>query len=91
MKLWGRGSANSTAHAPANASANSSEVQTLHELVETLRSQVGSQQKQMDSEQQQLEAKDSQIRELHVLLQQAQAALPAPKENHQSWWRFWGR
>ena len=39
----------------------------------------------------QLEMKDEQIRELHVLLQQAQAALPAPKENRQSWWRFWQR
>jgi hypothetical protein len=29
---------------------------------------------------------------LHVLLQQAQAALPAPKEDHPSWWqRLWHR
>jgi hypothetical protein len=35
----------------------------------------------------QLEAKDKQIEQLHVLLQQAQAALPAPKEDQQSWWR----
>ena len=33
-----------------------------------------------------LDAKNEQIRELHVLLQQAQAALPAPGR---SWWRFW--
>jgi len=38
----------------------------------------------------QVEAKDEQIKELHVLLQQSQAALPAPKENRR-WWRFWDR
>jgi hypothetical protein len=35
----------------------------------------------------QLQAKDKQIEQLHVLLQQAQAALPVPKEVHHSWWR----
>jgi len=81
--------ANATVDAPANASANDGEVQALRELLEALRSQVENQQKQAESEHQQLEAKDSQIRELHVLLQQAQAALPAPKENRHFWWRFW--
>ena len=38
-----------------------------------------------------LATKNEQIKELHVLLQQAQAALPAPRENRHSWWRFWGR
>jgi hypothetical protein len=38
----------------------------------------------------QLEAKDKQIEQLHVLLQQAQAALPAPRENR-PWWRLWQR
>ena len=36
-----------------------------------------------------LATKNEQIKELRVLLQQAQAALPAPRENHHSWWRFW--
>lgn len=36
-----------------------------------------------------LATKNEQIKELHVLLQQAQAALPAPKENRHGWWRFW--
>ena len=31
-------------------------------------------------------AKNEQIRELHVLLQQSQPVLPAPRH----WWRFWG-
>jgi hypothetical protein len=47
-------------------------------------------QAQLSAKDQQLAAKDEQIRELHILLQQAQATLPAPRENH-SWWRFWQR
>jgi hypothetical protein len=51
-------------------------IESLKDAVSTLRSQLGT--------------KDRQIGELHVLLQQAQAALPAPRENR-SWWRFWQR
>jgi excisionase family DNA binding protein len=38
----------------------------------------------------QIEAQNQQIHELHGLLQQAQAALPAPRDNR-AWWRFWQR
>lgn len=65
---------------PTPGSANG-EIGTLRQLVATLQGRMEAQ----DSE---LTAKNEQIRELHVLLQQAQAALPAPKENRQ-WWRFW--
>lgn len=54
---------------------------TDHELVAVFREELMVRNKQ-------LEAKDEQIRELHVLLQQAQAALPAPKVNRRRW-RFW--
>lgn len=37
-----------------------------------------------------LEAKNQQISELHVLLQQAQAALPAPGAAR-PWWKWWAR
>ena len=50
------------------------EVAALRELVTVLERQV--------------ETKDQQINQLHVLLQQSQAALPAPKENR-PWWRLW--
>jgi hypothetical protein len=41
--------------------------------------------------QEQLQSKDGQIEQLHVLLQQAQAALPAPRD-HRPWWqRLWRR
>jgi hypothetical protein len=57
--------------------------QGVDRLVEAL-------QAQMKAQQEQLKAKDEQIRELHVLLQQTQAALPAPR-NGRSWWRWWRR
>jgi hypothetical protein len=76
--------------AQADATANDSAV--LRELVEVLRREMDVRDGQLAVKDQQLETKDRQIGELHVLLQQAQAALPAPKENHHSsWWRFWGR
>jgi excisionase family DNA binding protein len=69
------------------------------ELVESLRDTIRRQdetidqlQEQLQSKDGQLESKDRQIEQLHVLLQQAQAALPAPKEDHLSWWqRLWHR
>jgi chromosome segregation ATPase len=74
------------------------EVQALRELVDTLRSQVEAKDreaetrdKQMEILSQQLEAKDRQIGELHILLQQAQAALPAPRDNRSWWRRTWRR
>jgi predicted RNase H-like nuclease (RuvC/YqgF family) len=74
------------------------EVQALRELVGSLRSQVEAKDRevetrdrQMEILSQQLEAKDRQIGELHVLLQQAQAALPAPRNNRSWWQRVWRR
>ncbi len=63
--------------------AGDGEVRALRELVATLQGRMEAQ----DSE---LAAKNEQIRELHVLMQQAQAALPAPKETR-PWWRLWKR
>jgi hypothetical protein len=74
-------------------------------LVARLEAQVSAQQEQLTIKDKQIEqiltakdrqidqlitAKDKQIEQLHVLLQQAQATLPAPKGGH-SWWRFWTR
>jgi hypothetical protein len=83
------------------ASPPQAEPRRLEELVATLQTQVAVQQKQiekqgeayqwqLEAKDKQLEAKDRQIEQLHVLLQQAQAALPVPRENR-SWWRFWER
>jgi hypothetical protein len=62
----------------------------LRELVSVLREELAVRDRQLEAKDQQLEAKDRQIGELHVLLQQAQAALPAPRD-HRSWWQRWWR
>jgi excisionase family DNA binding protein len=69
---------------PADAQHSTADAeQGVNRLIEALQAQVQAQQEQLKS-------KDEQIRELHVLLQQAQAALPAPRDNR-PWWRFWGK
>lgn len=62
--------------------AISREMQRLEQMVEIL-------QKELEHRDGQLEAKDKQIEQLHVLLQQAQAALPAPRDNRSWWQRLW--
>jgi excisionase family DNA binding protein len=67
-------------------------IATLNDQVEALRGQLESKDRQMEAKDSQLESKDRQIEQLHVLLQQAQAALPAPKDNQHSWWyKLWHR
>jgi excisionase family DNA binding protein len=46
---------------------------------------------QLEAKDKQLETKDKQIEQLHVLLQQAQAALPSPAATQRHWWQFWRR
>ena len=53
----------------------------MRELVDSLRSHVNGLEGQLST-------KDRQIEQLHVLLQQVQAALPAPSESKR-WWRLW--
>jgi hypothetical protein len=57
-------------------------------LVTSLNEQLLLLKAQVSAQQEQLSAKDTQIGQLHVLLQQAQAALPAPR-NGRPWWRWW--
>jgi hypothetical protein len=63
------------------------ELGALRGLVASLNEQLALLKSQVLAQQEQLVAKDTQIGQLHVLLQQAQAALPVPKEVHHSWWR----
>lgn len=65
---------------PSNVPDDSREVTTLWELVETLKLQV-----KLQGEE--LEARRREVQELHVLLQRAQAVLPAPRQDRLSWWR----
>ena len=66
-----------------SVAALSARVEGQQELIEALQSQIQSQKDQ-------LEARGREVQELHVLLQQAQAALPAPRDSR-PWWRFWQR
>ena len=59
------------------------EERVLRELVDALRYQVTGLEGQLGT-------KDRQIEQLHVLLQQAQATLPAPRSTR-PWWRIWRR
>jgi excisionase family DNA binding protein len=59
-------------------------------LIARMAAQIEAQQEQLDVKDSQLESKDRQIEQLHVLLQQAQAALPTPRAGR-PWWWFWRR
>jgi chromosome segregation ATPase len=79
------------ADSQANLNGDPGEVRTLREMVGLLKDELEARDRQMESWKQQLEAKDKQIEQLHVLLQQAQAALPAPRDNRSWWQRLWRR
>src|SRR5918992_547267 len=75
------------------------EMMAMKALVAHLEAQVFSQQEQLtikdrqmeaqvSAHQEQMAAKDRQIEQLHVLLQQAQASLPAPRDR-KPWWKWW--
>jgi helix-turn-helix protein len=67
------------------------ELAALRSLVASLNEQLALLKSQVVAQQDQLVAKDTQIGQLHVLLQQAQAALPAARD-HRSWWhKLWRR
>jgi hypothetical protein len=63
----------------------------LRVLVAALQSQVETQERQLEGYERELEARRREVQELHVLLQQAQAALPAPRDRHPWWQRLWRR
>jgi chromosome segregation ATPase len=65
----------------------SGEIAAMQALLARAEAQIASQETQLQAKDRQLESKDRQIEQLHVLLQQAQTALSAPREERQSWWR----
>jgi hypothetical protein len=71
--------------------ALSARVEGQQELNEVLQSQIQAQKDQLEAKDKQIEARAREVQELHVLLQRAQSALPVPKEDCPSWWRFWQR
>jgi hypothetical protein len=60
------------------------------EVIELLKSDLEARDKQIGFLKEEMESRRREVQELHVLLQQAQAALPEPRDNR-SWWRFWQR
>ncbi len=74
-----------------NGGVSSELVESLRETIRRQDETIAQFQGQIQTKDGQLEGKDKQIGELHVLLQQVQAALPPPKEERSSWWRFWQR
>jgi hypothetical protein len=73
----------------AGDSDTTGEVRALRELIDQMANQLLVMKDQLESKDRQLESKDRQIEQLHVLLQQAQAALPSPREGR-PWWKWWG-
>ena len=67
----------------------SGELAVMRELIDTLNDQMQVLRSQLEAKDRQLEARDKQVEQLHVLLQQAQAALPAAREGRAWWRRFW--
>ncbi len=84
----GTTSAETAADTSASYPGSKGEICRLEEMVTVLQAQVVAQQKQMEAQQEELAAKNKQIEQLHILLQQAQAALPAPRNNRR-WWQLW--
>jgi hypothetical protein len=86
------------ANTPVHTTVSAGELRRLEEMVQFLKAELAARDAQVESWKQeaeahreQLQAKDRQIEQLHILLQQAQAALPAPRDNRSWWRRVWRR
>jgi hypothetical protein len=66
-------------------------VEGQQELIEALQSQIQAQKDQLEAKDKQIEARGREVQELHVLLQHAQATLPAPRDNRPWWQKLWQR
>jgi DNA-binding transcriptional MerR regulator len=62
----------------------------FEEVIELLKTDLEARDKQINFLKEELESRRREVQELHVLLQHAQTALPAPR-NNRPWWRFWQR
>jgi chromosome segregation ATPase len=76
--------ADAEVNSEVSLAACQAEISRLESMVATLQDRVNAQQEE-------LEARRREVQELHVLLQQAQAALPAPRDNRSWWQRLWRR
>jgi hypothetical protein len=72
---------------PSDTPSTAAEIRRLEEMVELLRQELESRNNQLEVKDRQLEERAREVQELHVLLQRAQAALPAVRQDRLSWWR----
>ena len=66
---------------------NASSIVDVQTLLDSQASLIATLKAQVQAQQEELESRRREVQELHVLLQQAQAALPVPQEDRHSWWR----
>jgi hypothetical protein len=80
---------------PSDTPTSNAEVHRLEDMVSLLQRELAITREELEHQrsmyQSELVSKNKQIEQLHVLLQQAQAALPAPRDNRSWWQRLWRR
>ena len=80
---------------PSDTPLSNAEVHRLEGMVSLLQKELDITREELEHQrsmyQSELVSKNKQIEQLHILLQQAQAALPAPRENRPWWQRLWRR
>jgi hypothetical protein len=80
---------------PSDTPTSNAEVHRLEDMISLLQKELDITREELEHQrsmyQSELVSKNKQIEQLHILLQQAQAALPAPRNNRRWWQRLWRR
>jgi hypothetical protein len=80
---------------PSDTPTSNAEVHRLEDMISLLQKELDITREELEHQrsvyQSELVSKNKQIEQLHILLQQAQAALPAPRNNRPWWQRLWRR
>jgi hypothetical protein len=80
---------------PSDTPTSNAEVHRLEDMISLLQKELDITREELEHQrsvyQSELVSKNKQIEQLHVLLQQAQAALPAPRDSRPWWRRMWQR
>jgi hypothetical protein len=80
---------------PSDTPTSNAEVHRLEDMISLLQKELDVTREELEHQrsmyQSELVSKNKQIEQLHILLQQAQAALPAPRDNRPWWQRLWRR
>jgi hypothetical protein len=80
---------------PSDTPTSNAEVHRLEDMISLLQKELAIAREELEHQrsmyQSELVSKNKQIEQLHILLQQAQAALPAPRDNRPWWQRLWRR